>query len=75
MIFIRDGLETLINRDFKVIDNFLISPKYNPKIPPNDTFSFFFFFFGKCSEMFLKQEGWKYEEEKFQRTVREEDDW
>ena len=40
MIFIKDGLKTLINRDFKILADFRISQKYNPKIPQNDTFSF-----------------------------------
>ncbi len=62
-------LETLINRDFKIIDDFLISQKYNPKLPQNNSVSFLGSVFGKRSWMFLTQEGCKYEEEKFQGTV------
>jgi len=33
-------LETLINRGLKLVVDFGISQKYNPKLPQNDTFSF-----------------------------------
>ena len=56
MIHIWDGLKTLINGDFKTIDDFGISQKYNPKLPKNDTFSFLGSVFGKSSRIFLTQE-------------------
>ena len=51
MIFIKDGLKTLINGDFKILDDFWISQKYNPKIPKNDTFSFLGTFLGKWQDV------------------------
>ena len=54
MIFIKDDLKTLINGDFKILADFRISQKYNPKIPQNDIFSFLGVVFGKmagCSRM------------------------
>ena len=75
MIFIMDGLKVLKNRDFKTIDDFRISQKYNLKLPKNNSVSFLGSGFRKSSRIFLTQEGCKDEEEKFQRTVREEDNW
>ena len=51
MIFIKDGLKTLINGDFKTLDDFRISQKYNPQIPKNDTFSFLGTFLGKRQDV------------------------
>lgn len=78
MTFIEDGLKTLKNGDFKAIDDIRVSQKYNPQFPKNNSFSFLGSVFGRnqsVCRIFLTQEGCKDEEEKFQRTVREEDDW
>lgn len=47
MIFREDGLKTSTNREFKTANDFRISPKYNLKLPKNDTFSFSGSVFGK----------------------------
>ena len=46
MIFIRDGLKTLINGDFEILDDFRISQKYNPQIPKSDLILFLGTFLG-----------------------------
>ena len=51
MIFIKDGLKTLINGDFKILNDFRIFPKCNPQIPKNDTFSFLGTFLGKWQDV------------------------
>lgn len=56
MIFISDGLKTLINGDFEIVDDFRISQKYDPKLPKNDIFLFLGSVFGKSSRIFLTQE-------------------
>ena len=56
MIHIWDGLKTLINGDFKAVDDFWISPKCNSQFPKNNSVSFLGSVFGKRSRMFLIQE-------------------
>ena len=78
MIFIRDGLKTLINRESESIDDIRVSQKYNSQFPKNNSFSFLGSLFGRNQSVyriFLTQEGCKDEEEKFQRAMREDDDW
>lgn len=41
-------LKTLINGDFKILDDFRISQKCNPQIPKNDIVSFLGSVFGSC---------------------------
>ena len=46
MIFIKDGLKTLINGDFKTLDDFRISPKMKGKFPKSDLILFLGTFLG-----------------------------
>lgn len=51
MIFIKDSLNTLINGEFKTLDDFRISQKYNPQIPQNVIFSFLGTFLGEWQDV------------------------
>ena len=51
MIFIKDGLKTLINGDIKILDGFRIFPKMKGKFPKSDLILFLGTFLGKWQDV------------------------